>query len=398
MIFPNIFVREKERLENLADYQVLDTMPEKDFDDITLLASQICNTPISLVSLVDKDRQWFKSRHGLEERETPKMYSFCAHAINTPEDIFLVYDATKDIRFCDNPLVAFNPHVVFYAGVPLVSPMGYPLGTLCVIDTKPTTLTHVQLDALKALSGQVMTQLELRRKNIQLKTMYDELAANYKDIEQFSYIAAHDLKSPLNNIRALIDIIFSEDENILNEDSKIFLDHIKESAEQLVDLVDGIMDYSKATQVSTSAKEEFLISDLLQDILSLLHLPNHIKIEQDLVINKVKISKIALKQILMNLLNNSIKYLDTQTNGKIKITSGTTGGMYFFSVSDNGRGIPKDNLKDIFDLFKAVKLRSNSGTGLGLAIVKKLVNKLGGDVFVTSEEGFGATFEFKIKR
>ena len=194
MILPPQLPNETDRLENLRDYEILDTLPEKDFDDITMLASEICNTPISLVSLVDKDRQWCKSAHGLRVRETPREYSFCAHAIANPHALFVVTDARKDARFSDNSLVLNYPNVVIYAGIPLVSPRGYPLGTLCVIDTKPKELTTLQKNALTALSNQVMTQLELRRKNNQLNTMYAELEANFNDIEQFSYVAAHDIK------------------------------------------------------------------------------------------------------------------------------------------------------------------------------------------------------------
>jgi PAS domain S-box-containing protein len=156
-------VHEPERLEALHQYAVLDTPPEHAFDDLALLASQICETPISLVSLVDRDRQWFKSRVNFETTETPREVAFCAHAV-TGKDLFVVPDATADRRFSDNPLVTGAEGIRFYAGAPLVTPEGHSIGTLCVMDREPRRLTLRQSAALRALSRQVVDQLELRRR------------------------------------------------------------------------------------------------------------------------------------------------------------------------------------------------------------------------------------------
>ncbi|MBW4580152.1 MAG: response regulator [Tildeniella nuda ZEHNDER 1965/U140] len=153
---------EAQRLEALLSYDVLDTAAEAAFDDLTKLAALICGTPIALVSLLDQRRQWFKARVGLEATETSRDVAFCAHAILQP-DVFVVPDALDDQRFANNPLVTGAPHVRSYAGVPLVNPEGYPLGTLCVLDYGPRQLTAQQLEALAAIARQVVAQLELRR-------------------------------------------------------------------------------------------------------------------------------------------------------------------------------------------------------------------------------------------
>jgi GAF domain-containing protein len=153
---------EAARLETLRQYQVLDTDSEEVFDELTRLAAYICDTPTALISLVDANRQWFKARVGIQARETPRNISFCGHAI-TNRGCFIIEDALFDERFADNPLVIKEPFVRFYAGMPLLSPEGFAIGTLCVMDRKPRHLDDKQVDALSMLANQVMSQLELRR-------------------------------------------------------------------------------------------------------------------------------------------------------------------------------------------------------------------------------------------
>ena len=159
---------ETARLAALRQYRILDTEPERAFDDLALLASHICQTPMALITLVAADRQWFKARTGLDARETPRAVSFCAHAIKE-RGLFVVPDARDDARFRDNPFVTGEPLVRFYAGAPLVTPEGHALGTICVIDSVPRTLSPEQREALAALSRQVQAQLELRRNLHELK-------------------------------------------------------------------------------------------------------------------------------------------------------------------------------------------------------------------------------------
>ena len=159
---------ETGRLAALRRYRILDTEPERAFDDLALLASHICQTPMALITLVDADRQWFKARTGISDTETPRAVSFCTHAIKQ-HDLFIVADARDDERFRNNPFVTGGPFVRFYAGAPLVTPDGHALGTICVIDSVPRTLTPDQREALDALRRQVQAQLELRRNLHELK-------------------------------------------------------------------------------------------------------------------------------------------------------------------------------------------------------------------------------------
>jgi two-component system NtrC family sensor kinase len=156
------------RVAALQKYDILDSEPEKAFDDLALLASYVCKTPIAMISLVDEDRQWYKSKIGVTFSETPRDIAFCSVAIQQP-DVFVVPDTLLDERFRNNPLVVSDPRVRFYAGAPLISEEGYALGTLCVLDRTPREFTIEQQEALKALSRLVLAQMELRRNLALLK-------------------------------------------------------------------------------------------------------------------------------------------------------------------------------------------------------------------------------------
>lgn len=184
---------EQARLQALRSYDILDTQAEQAYDDITRIAAYIAQAPIALISLVDEDRQWFKSSIGLAAEETPREFAFCAHAILTPEAALVVPDATQDARFSDNPLVMGEPNIRFYAGEPLVTKDCHALGTLCVIDNKPRELSPAQLDALAALSRLVVTELELRKHAAELRKAVAEreVYLNYLETYQEKLEAAN---------------------------------------------------------------------------------------------------------------------------------------------------------------------------------------------------------------
>lgn len=166
---------ESNRLKELESYQLIGIGEDEDYDFITSMAAQICGTKISLISLINEDKQWFLSHHGLEVRETPRKYAFCAHAINKPNEPFIVEDARKDERFYDNPLTTGDPHVIFYAGIPLTTSNGFPLGTLCTIDDTPKKLSKSQLEQLKKLANLTVKIIEARKKSIELDILNEEL-------------------------------------------------------------------------------------------------------------------------------------------------------------------------------------------------------------------------------
>lgn len=192
---------EQRRLRKLRELGILDTFPEEAYDDITFLAAQIAQTPMALITLLDEHRQWFKSKVGIDVDETPRDHAFCARAVLKPHELMVVRDAARDPRFADNPLVKGSPSIRFYAGAPLVCEDGSALGTLCVIDVKPRTLTELQETALRVLARQVMAQLALREALAQVKRLQGMLpiCTNCKKIRDDSgfwervdtYVAQH---------------------------------------------------------------------------------------------------------------------------------------------------------------------------------------------------------------
>jgi anti-sigma regulatory factor (Ser/Thr protein kinase) len=194
---------EAARLAALRRYRILDTDPEPAFDDLTLLASHICEAPIALITLIDENRQWFKSQVGMTARETARNVSFCTHAIEHPDEIMVVPNALDDHRFSHNPFVTDDPKIRFYAGAPLVTPEGYALGTLCVVDRVPRQLTPDQMQALDALRRQAQAQLELRRNLIELREALDERDRAEHAREQL----ISELRHSLDNVNKLAGLM-----------------------------------------------------------------------------------------------------------------------------------------------------------------------------------------------
>lgn len=385
MKVPPVLDSEVLRLKLLQEFNILDTLPEKDFDDITRLASRICDTPISLVSLLDANRQWFKSKVGLDVPETPRDIAFCAHAIHNPYEVMVVPDSTKDDRFCDNPLVTGEPNVVFYAGVPLVTEDGYPLGTLCVIDRQPKELNEDQRIALKALGNQVMNLIELRYRRTKLEQIN-------KQLEQ--YTVAHDLKSPLAGITALISLLKEDDRLSGEPDLMEYMELLDGASTHLAGMIGAILEEARRT--SRERQPEVTDVDLMvRRTISLLYPPPRISISIKDSLPVINTAKIKLLQVFQNLLSNAIKYND-KPKGIIEVGYEDMGDYYQFYVKDNGPGIPAEDQERIFRLFETTANKSgkDSSTGIGLGVLQRIVTEQGGKIWVVSQQGTGSCFYF----
>ncbi len=391
---------EAGRLKALKEYSILDTLPEEEYDDITKLASEICGTPISSITLIDEKRQWFKSKVGLSSDGTDRDISFCGHAIVDPEHIFTVKDSRLDDRFRDNPLVKGDPHVIFYAGVPLVSPDGYALGTLCVIDNQPKDLNDNQLQALKALSNQVVSLFELRKSKMLLEKLSRDLETRNSDLERFAHVAAHDIKSPLSNISSLAQILISDYAKDLAPEALMMIEMLDVSSNALRNLVDGILEHSKTDTILVEKRSVFNIADLIESTIKLLDNNGQFKFERLFQDQQVYANYIALQQVLINLIANGIKYNDKE-QVVISISFEETAEFYSFYVEDNGLGIRAEYQERIFNIFEVLASEDRfgkKGNGIGLSTVKKLVEGLGGVLKLTSEIGKGTRIAFTITK
>ena len=339
MIAPPTIEREKERIKELDSFSILDTLPEQDYDDITALAAQICGTPISLISIIDEKRQWFKSHHGLDATETPREFAFCAHAINDSDNAFVVHDARNDERFSDNPLVTASPNVIFYAGIPLVSSDGLALGTLCVIDHEPRALSAQQLNALKALANQTINLLRLRKANDLLKQSMTRLEEKNEELERFACIAAHDLKSPLVGISSMVKLLTATHGDQLGADGIEMFNIIIQSCTKLKSLIEGLLDHSKNELITRDKHTSIDVENLKKDTISLFAYENGLQIFFRSELVEIFANKTAIDQILINLISNAIKYNDKPTVA-IEIGIVEQGKNYVFYVKDNGPGIP----------------------------------------------------------
>lgn len=388
------------RSKSLQEYKILDTLEEAEYDALTKIAAEICGTPIALVSLVDGNRQWFKSHHGLDATQTPRDFSFCAHAINTPDELFIIPDATKDERFFDNPLTTDGPHVIFYAGAPLNTKDGYALGTLCVIDTKPREgLTEGQKESLRALGNQVISQLELRKKNRLLEELNNEIIKKNIQLNQFAHRLTHDLKVPISGVNSLLTFIKEDYKTLIkNTELEEWIDLIYSRNEYMDFLINGILEYTKVANDDVYF-EDFNVETVVQYILNngVLHTPIHVNyIDCDVIINH---SKIGFVQIIQNLLSNTIKHTDKK-ECNVWLTFKENETSFSFLYEDDGPGIPQEYREKVFGLFETVNSNSSKNSGIGLATIKAIVDRMGGTIFLQNRENNqkGVSFCFVLPK
>jgi signal transduction histidine kinase len=380
-IAARLYPNEAERLQALRSYGILDTAIEPAFDDITRIASYVCQTPISLISLVDEGRQWFKSEVGLGIRETPLEQSICAHALL--EHSFLeVPDTTADARFDCNPLVTGSPHLRFYAGALLRTADGLPLGTVCVLDDKPRQLTSEQRDILAALARQVMSQMEFRRALL----LSDRLQRN---ISRLMAVAGHDLKQPLQVMVIAIDRIRNK---LTDPRDRERLGLAIDAGMRMAEELDRLAETSVLqTGLGAPVLKSFPVSDIFESIVHTWHLHAEAKGLRLVVVPseaRIVSDPGMLRAIIGNLVGNAIKYTE---RGRVLVGCRKRGNFVSIEILDSGSGIPAEQLGAIFDAFHQINPASE-GLGLGLSIVRRTAEALGHAIALKSDLARGSHF------
>lgn len=498
--------REEFRIQTLKKYNILDADINELFDDIVILATESCDKPFAMVSFIDADKQWVTSQVGSFPREIARKKAFCAHTVNQT-DVFEISDTLLDERTKQSEFVVKAPHIRFYAGLPLINTEQQILGTLCVLDTQPNTLNKQQTSMLKLLAKDVVSQLELRRKNLELsklkdlyqmitennpdlifakdsefkilhansaflslypeemrdkvigyttlekyndeeaeaflvqdklafeqgktetmekiafptgkvrtlfttKTRFEDdegkayilgvardvtereeliqmLKKSNSDLDEFAYIASHDLKAPLNAIKRLVSWIEEDASEVLQGDSLEHFAMIKNRIDRMNMLLKDLLGYSRVGK-NDGLPQKLNLQETAKHCYQLLDLPKDFVVNVDKV--EIVLPKLPLELVLTNLMSNAIKHHDKKS-GLIKIKCRELKHDYKISVTDDGPGIDPSLHKKIFMKFQTLKPRDEiEGSGLGLAMVEKALSNYSGKISIKSDIGKGTTF------
>lgn len=379
---------EQQRLEALRSYHILDTAADPRFDRLVDIARALFDAPIAVITLIDEDRQWFKAIRGLDARQTHRDAAFCAHTI-MQDEILLVRDAMTDPRFATNPLVIKAPYIRFYVGAPLITPAGFRLGSICVIDTAPRPRPRpAALSALKTLAAMVIDELEAggmanapEGAPTTAPSTEQSVDPSQAAKEEFLMLVSHELRTPLNAILGFSEIL----ENwIKDEPYQSYVKDVLTSAHQLRGTVDHILEFSRAEQGELTLKEEKVaVSDTVREVIDTM--TGHarlagVTLSMDLStpFPTLTADRIYLRQMISNVISNAIH----SGASFVRVEAGQrTETDVSVTIVDNGRGIAPETSKSILGPFRqgeSILSRRKDGLGLGLPMTRRLIELHGG--------------------
>jgi signal transduction histidine kinase len=405
---------ENERLLSILNYEILDTENEEQLDELTHLAASIFKVPIALITIIDQNRQWFKSNYGLNVKQTERSISFCQYTIMS-EDIFEVENALADDRFVDNPLVTKDPHIRFYCGTPLINEEGFKMGSLALIDRVPRKLDANQRKVFKLLAQQIVNNFELKMKKRQLEKekslLEDKVAERTKELEQkisqlkkrdekllslnnelnsLIYKASHDLMGPIKTMQGIVHLALNELPQEQENDLKYYklLSQTAQKLDHTLISLLKVASIQKTSHQSVICWESFFnaISENVKARLPGKKLDVRIRVK---VRRKFISDPELLRLIFEELMVNSVLY---NVNEHVLITIGVsqTANKVKITVEDNGVGLLESQGENIYKMF--FKTPSSKGSGLGLYIVSNIIDKLSGEISFASKLNEGTTF------
>lgn len=375
-----------ERLATLHRYSILDTLPEQSYEDLTALATYICGTPTALISLVDEQRQWFKSRIGIAIGETERSLSFCAHTIIHPE-VLVVEDTFLDDRFAQNPLVLSGPQIRFYAGAPLVAPNGHVLGTICVIDSRPRTLSAAQVSALQSLSRQVMALLESRLQLIDNQKTAAALMQSEKlaAVGRLASSMAHEINNPLE---AVTNLLYLSRKQAVDEDVKAWLDQAEIELRRVAIIANQALRFHKQSSNPQAISCLSLFSTTLSVYEGRLLNAGIVVEKRKRADEPVECFEGDIRQVLSSLVTNAIDAMPGGGRLLVRSREGTdwrTGRQgLVLTIADTGTGIDKATQRHIYEAFFTTK--GIGGSGLGLWISAEIMQRHQGRILIRSSQ------------
>ena len=386
---PPIPDNDVERLETLRKYSILDTLPEQGYEDLIALATYICDAPTALISLVDADRQWFKAKRGVNLEETPRSVGFCSHTIATSETM-IVEDALLDPRFAANPLVQGDPRIRFYAGAPLIAPNGHVLGTVCVLDSKPRVLSAAQVDALEALSRQVMALMEARLQLIDNQKAAAALMQSEKlaAVGRLASSMAHEINNPLE---AVTNLIYLSRKKAEIEEVQQWLDQAEIELRRVSIIANQTLRFHK----QASKAMEITCLSLFTTTLSVYEgrlINAGIQVEKRKRANQpVECFEGDVRQVLSNLVTNAI---DAMPNGGRLLVRSREGTDWrtdrkglVLTLADTGVGMDQATQRRMYEAFFTTK--GIGGSGLGLWISADIMQRHQGRILIRSSQREG---------
>ncbi|WP_234567268.1 GAF domain-containing sensor histidine kinase [Rhodohalobacter sp. 614A] len=393
-------VNEQDRLKALYSYNILDTESEVEFDELTELAASICNAPIAMINLVDDEHQWAKSIYGLndEVKKIPREKSICQYSI-LENDLLEIPDIMKDGRFEDLPHLKQNPNIIYYIGAQLLSPEGYAIGSLCVMDTKKRHLDETKKRQLKIVANQVMTALELRKQNEQLTELNNHQVNLMK-------ILSHDLRSPLSGIIGMSDLL---EEMVSSSDNETLemVSLLNQSAKQLNQLINDILNYTIIDSKGFSLHPRQANVHAVAENMKRLYMPSaklkniDLTFDVDVKDKDIWIDEEKFEQIFGNLLSNAIKFTigGGSVHSSLKVENENGNKRLLLNVTDTGTGMAPDFVENLFSNHSHNNKEGTSGeksTGLGLSIIKHFTELHNGNIDVDSRPGDGTTFKISL--
>lgn len=390
-------INEHARLAELRRFEILDTLPEESFDRITALATSIFKVPIAIVSLVDKDRHWFKSSVGMPTNQSPRRDGFCAHTIMNDE-VLVVPDATLDARFASDPSVTGGSAIRFYAGASLTTSSGFRLGSLCIIDREPWTegLTAEEKGILQNLAALTVREIELRQESANRTVdLHDELQNARMAKNQFLQMLSHELRTPLNAVIGFSEMIQDEIGDKAAPIHREYAGDISKAGYHLLDLVNGMLDWTRLERGELGIEDDIVhVSELFDRMLALLPgAAPRTRVAPMLADLQLRCDARYVIQVLSHVTENAIKFSPHDQQVSIAAAVEENGNLVI-RISDRGPGIHNElrtRAFGLFEKFNSDQAKFAEGIGLGLAISRRLMELHGGRIEFADDSDVGAT-------